>query len=96
MISKALSIPTDVCISRSVFCGVSHVLTRIPLAEDNSSVSCTVSVSLPIVILLLSLAAGSLDCSMADGVLSNFRILFITFRKYALLTLVLNTRQFIC
>ena len=42
---KVLSVSNNSCISRSVFCDVSRVLTWIPSAKDESIITGTVSIS---------------------------------------------------
>ena len=76
MVCKALSNLKNSRITMSVFCGVSHVLTQMPLVKDKIFITGTPFNSSSIGISCLSLVAVLKYCSMTGGVLSSFKITF--------------------
>ena len=80
MLCRALSMPKNFRMSRSVFCDVSRVLTCMSSTKDKISFSvCSPFVNQSVSSSLLSLLAALIDLSSAEGVLSRFNTLFMIF-----------------
>ena len=76
MLCKALSIPRNSCILRSVFYDASPVLTWMSSAKDKSSFRGICSISKSVGNSPLSLVAALKDLSNAEGVSSKLKTLF--------------------
>ena len=79
MLCKALLLPKNFCVSRSVSCDTSHVLTLISSTKDQSSICGIFSVSTIVGNSRLCLVAPLKDLSNAKDVSSRIKTLFMKF-----------------
>ena len=79
MFCKALLIPKNSRMSRSLFCDASRILTLISSTKDERSSRGILSISISVGNSCLSLAAALKVTSNADGVSPKLKTLFMTF-----------------
>ena len=79
MLCKGLSIHKISCMSRSVFCDASRVLTQISSTKDQSSSWGILAISISVGNSRLSLVAALEDLFSAEGVSSRLKIFFMIF-----------------